>query len=370
MDELITKYLESNLTEQEEIVLYEWVRKDEQNLDYFKVRIAKHGISDSDFMNINSEASFKKLKSRIETNQKPEKTLKLSPIYKFAATILLLLGLAFLINENLDNPVEDGVNLVDLVTKGNNSQITLKLADGTLKVIGKDKEVLSYTNKSYKGEELAFNELIVPRGEVFKIILSDSTIVWLNADSKLRYPKYFIKDLDSRKVILEGEAYFDVAHNTNQPFIVTTNSIDVKVLGTEFNVSSYPNHETVSTTLVKGSVSINEKNKQENSILITPNHQASFNKNSNVLSSKFVNTENYTAWIQKRIVFDDLPFAQILEKIERVYNVDIKNNDKKLNQERFTGEFDVENIEVIFKALSNTINFEYEINQNQIIIKK
>jgi len=247
----------------------------------------------------------------------------------------------------------------------NNAQTTLKLADGTIKVIGKDKKELSYIQETSKKEELAYNELIVPRGEVFKIILSDSTIVWLNADSKLRYPKFFLKNLDTRK-----EAYFDVAHNTEQPFIVETNSIDVKVLGTQFNVSSYPNHEVISTTLVKGSVSINEKNKQENSILITPDQQASFNKNSNELSSKFVNTENYTAWIQKRIVFDKMPFAHILEKIERTYNVNIQNNNEELNKELFTGEFDVENIETIFKALSTSINFEYDITKNQIIIKK
>ncbi len=370
MDKLILKYLESSLTKHEETILYDWIKNNAENLEYFKTVVRQYGINDPDFMVFDSEMSFKKLKSRIETKQSSEKLFRLRPYLKYAAVILLLLGVGVILNQEFEGTAEENPTVVNSEKQENNAQTTLKLADGTIKVIGKDKKELSYIQETSKKEELAYNELIVPRGEVFKIILSDSTIVWLNADSKLRYPKFFLKNLDTRKVILEGEAYFDVAHNTEQPFIVETNSIDVKVLGTQFNVSSYPNHEVISTTLVKGSVSINEKNKQENSILITPDQQASFNKNSNELSSKFVNTENYTAWIQKRIVFDKMPFAHILEKIERTYNVNIQNNNEELNKELFTGEFDVENIETIFKALSTSINFEYDITKNQIIIKK
>ena len=170
-------------------------------------------------------------------------------------------------------------------------------------------------------------------------------------------------------VQLEGEAFFDVAHNKNKPFMVITKGVHVEVLGTKFNVSSYANEKFINTTLVEGSVNAIDANNANNSIVIKPGFQASFQKEIMDMTSKKVNTLDYTSWMEKVITFNDTPFENLIATIERTYNVQIINENEQIKNERFTGEFDIENIETIFKALSSNFYFEYEINNNKITIK-
>lgn len=368
MDTLIAKYLDSTLTTEEEKSLYSWVKENDTNLEYFKNTIYTYGIKDLDSITVDSEKSFENLKLRINKKETKVVSINWNTYLKYAAVIAVIVTSGFFFLKTDSKNIEQ-TTVTTTTPEAANEGIILKLADGTTKTL--KEEELSYANEGSDNETLVYNELIVPKGEVFKVVLSDGTIVWLNADSKIKYPKYFLKNLDTREVVLEGEAFFDVTHNASQPFIVKTNDIDVQVLGTKFNVSSYPINTTVATTLVEGSVKVNEKGQKDNSLLITPSQQASFDKNSKGLSAKKVNVDDYIAWIEKRIVFKDMAFRNILTKIERAYDVDIVNNTNiDLMNEKFTGEFHNEDIEVIFKALSTTIDFEYEIINKQIIIKK
>ncbi len=370
MDKLIQKYLEGNLSNKEVASLYKWVTKNENNLEYFKNKIFEFGFEDDSLALFEEELSLRKLKKRIQHGEIPTKKSFIPGYLKYAAAIVLLfsLGYWFLDSQRSTENIMNSSSVVD-TNEAEPTKIILKLPDGSVKTFNHQEEGYSLLNKTVLNKVNKFGELIVPRGEVFKIILSDSTTVWLNSESKLRFPENFNVVSDNRTVFLEGEAFFDVTHNEKKPFIVKTSSINVNVLGTKFNVSSYTNESVVHTTLVQGSVSVDQKDNLQNSILISPNQQAQFNKNSDILSSQIVNTDHYTAWLQKRIVFRNMPFKDIIEKIERVYDVEIINQNKSLNLEHFTGEFDKDKIETIFKALSTSINFNYEINEKQITIK-
>ncbi|MBN2814388.1 MAG: FecR domain-containing protein [Bacteroidales bacterium] len=168
-------------------------------------------------------------------------------------------------------------------------------------------------------------EVIAPIGSRTVVQLSDGTEVNLNYGSKIKYPRNFIGD--TREIILSGEAYFDVAHNQQKPFIVKTGKLDVKVLGTEFNVKAYPDDNFISTTLVKGSVAL-EKNlpgeKPKSIETMIPGQHITYN----ICSDKFTSTQGsidkYIAWKEGRLVFDNESITDIAEQLERIFNVKIE----------------------------------------------
>ena len=203
-----------------------------------------------------------------------------------------------------------------------------------------------------------------------RLKLSDGTLVWLNAGSKLRFPQSFVDADKNRMVYLEGEAFFDVAKNRERPFIVNTQEVDVKVLGTKFNISSYDTDDYIATTLVEGSVGVYETRTPENGIYLTPSFQANYDKFGNNFSKTEVDTDIYTAWMQDRLVIDNLKFSEILVRLERRYSVKFVNKAESLNDEIYKGEFVNEDIESVLKTISLSTPFKYEINQNVITITK
>jgi hypothetical protein len=371
MKELIKKYLNFNTTLQEEKQLNDWIYKDAKNLNFFKKEIYEYGIQNHSEEIFDIEKSLAATKRKLNISKpKPKRIIYLKKYYKYAAIFILVIcsQIYFLIKkDNLPNIQNESFKAESLAKDP--QKIILTLNDGTKKIIADKKEMISYLDKKTTTTKIEYNEITVPRGQVFQILLSDSTKVWLNAETKIKYPKYFIKNSKTRTVFLDGEAFFDVSHNKNQPFIVATNGINVEVLGTKFNVSSYPTQKNIHTTLVEGSVKVIDTTAINNSLLIKPSQQASFNRKEKSLVSKKVNTNDYTAWMDKRIVFQDITLEEVLEKIARVYNVEIVNNNEAMKKEKFTGEFDVEDINTIFKALSTSIKFNYQIKKNRILIK-
>jgi len=368
---IIKKYLENKATSLEKKKLQVWVLKSKENKKKFKEDIILYLLDNKEYQKVDYEKEFEKFLEQInKANQKKEKVFQLSNFYKYVAILIVCLSLVYFANNFYDNtnieaPITNDLDKLD----SNTDEIVLTLEDGTKKVLNKEQEQISYRNHKSHKEVLVFNEIKVPKGQVFRLILSDSTIVWLNAESKLKYPKFFINSSKTRNVTLEGEAFFEVTSNKNKPFLVHTNNIEIEVLGTKFNVSSYKNDDFINTTLVEGSVNVRETD-GDNAILLNPSFQASFQKNNTTFTSKKVNTLDFTAWMDKKIIFNDISFEKLVVKIERTYNVKIVNNNEKLKKARFTGQFDIESIETIFKALSISYDFKYTINNNNITIKE
>ncbi|MGI6573439.1 MAG: FecR family protein [Fermentimonas sp.] len=166
-------------------------------------------------------------------------------------------------------------------------------------------------------------EIIAPIGSRTVVQLSDGTEVNLNYGSKIKYPRNFIGD--TREITLSGEAYFNVAHNPEKPFIVKTGELNVKALGTEFNVNAYPEDENIATTLVEGKVII-EKILPDNKIgrieTMVPNQHLTYNLKTGKISSNQVNVENYIAWKEGKLVFDNTSILDVTEKLGRMFNVE------------------------------------------------
>ena len=382
---LIKKLAENNISSTEKRKLEEWVLSNDENLKIFSDTYKEyqkniHNAFDTD-------AAFKKFKSSITT--KDSKVFKLSTFYKYAAVLIILISLGYFLFDNSSTAnLETIVKTNTDVSTDNNSgtYITIKLADGSKRVITsnsdedlKDASGNIIANNSDKGlrfkndlktKELVYNEIYIPNGKIFKLELSDGTTVWLNAGTRFKFPQNFTQQTNNRTVYLDGEAYFDVTKNKDKSFIVHTKDINVEVLGTQFNVSSYANEAAVSTTLVEGSVNVFSNTSQETKMQLRPNFQAKYSKVDRHLSKVEVNTEIYTSWINNKLIINNLKFHEILKKLERKYDISITNKVHKLNNEIYTGEFENETIETIFETISLSTTFNYTIHGNKIIITK
>lgn len=242
-----------------------------------------------------------------------------------------------------------------------------------------------------------FYKVTVAYGSKSTIELPDGSTVTLNSGSTLKYPSVFAAE--NRTVILDGEAFFDVKKNPSKPFLVKTKDITVKVLGTTFNVKSYPDDNLTEATLVTGKVEIIRNNdnsdlsKSQNTLVLAPNQKAVFYRESDelalkveepkvetiereaplelkVLVQKEIKTENVISWKNNILVFNSEPFGDIIKKLERWYNVEVTLKYTKLSPVVFSGKFDKESVQEVLHALSLIEPFKYEINKNQILIFK
>ena len=240
-------------------------------------------------------------------------------------------------------------------------------------------------------------ELNTPIGSHTRLALTDGTEIWVNAGSKLRYPGHFSGK--ERIVYLEGEAFFNVKKDPSHPFIVKTSNLNVKALGTTFNVKAYPGEGTIETTLVDGIVMIEEnagKTNQNNSIRLMPNQKATYirkegrlfltrkeqekigtheltvqsvmREKESVIITTDVNTELYTSWIDNKLVFDNETFESIASKLERRYGAVIRFRQEEIKSYRFSGKFPEISIDRALNALQFASPFHYEIKQDTIFI--
>lgn len=177
--------------------------------------------------------------------------------------------------------------------------------------------------------------LSVPRGGEFKIELEDGTEVWLNAQSRLIYPETFSHE--ERRVQLEGEAYFKVAKDASKPFFVETYNQQIRVLGTEFNINSYQEDNTVQTTLVTGRIAMQQKGDDSREMILTPGHQAVFDKGQQSMKVKRVDTEVVTSWKEGMFVFEDQNLASIMLTLSRWYDFTYEFLDHKAATTVFMG---------------------------------
>ena len=235
-------------------------------------------------------------------------------------------------------------------------------------------------------------EVITRNGSKSNILLPDGSSVWLNAGSRLTYDSLYGTSL--REVTLSGEAYFDVVKNPKKPFIIHTGKINIRVLGTIFNVRSYPEDKTIETSLIKGSIEVSFPSHPSKKIILKPNQKliiektvsnTSANTNRGVtdpdplISIQHLNrigsdsSITETGWMENRLYFDDMSFHDLLQNMERKYGVTFKVADSALNMIHFTGSFQNETVSQALDALrltaeQSTADFTYEISGNQVFI--
>lgn len=182
--------------------------------------------------------------------------------------------------------------------------------------------------------EAGFNNLQTPKGGEYQITLPDGTKVWLNSASSLRFPAAF-KGV-KRQVILNGEAYFEVAKNAAMPFVVAIGKTEIKVLGTHFNVAGYQDDEIATTTLLEGSVQLT---KGKNQRLLSPGQQASVSKNSDQIQISQANVAQAMAWKNGYFRFDDQDIRSIMKQVSRWYDVEVEFKQNQMSNKQFGGTF-------------------------------
>lgn len=217
-------------------------------------------------------------------------------------------------------------------------------------------------------EMVTYEEFTTPSGQRAMVKLHDGTTVWLNARSTLRYPNHFARE--ERKVELDGEAFFDVEHNEHKPFVVSTEKLDIKVLGTKFNVFAYKGREEFNTALLEGSVKVYERMNEEKALFMNPNECVEL-KDNKLVKRPMGNTD-FLLWKEGIYAFDDVPFEDIIKKFELYYDIVITVNNSKLMKYKFSGKFrQRDGVESALRTLRKVYYFIYikDEENNNIVIR-
>jgi len=292
-----------------------------------------------------------------------------------AASVAAILIISFFIF-NPQNNVVDNSNLVS-ANPGKN-QAVLIMSDGS-KVSLSDSSDLKLTDVSgaeisiedgkniqYKNvpadlEKIAINTIVVPRAGIYSVTLSDGTKVWINSESKISYPVSFSGE--KREVTLSGEAYFEVAHDRNHPFIVNCNGNSVTVTGTEFNVESYDYKRTI-TTLVKGGVILSGSS---GSVNLTPGMQGIIANNE--ISTLNVNAQQYSSWKDGFFEFDNMTLGEMVVKLSRWYDVEFEFSNEELANLTFTATFPKEeNLSFIVKLIERISSARFVTSNDKVVV--
>jgi hypothetical protein len=256
------------------------------------------------------------------------------------------------------------------LTKDNS---TITVNDAANQVIVNDSIIEFHKNTDIGKQKIQINAVVIPYGMKSELLLADGTKVWLNAGSRLAFPSKFIGKI--REVYLEGEACFKVKKDEKRPFIVKAGELDIKVLGTFFNVSAYMTDATIETVLLDGSVAIvNPKafGLGQNEIVLVPNQKASFSREVNEISvSDESDVDLYVAWTNGFLKYERESISSVLKKVERYYNVEIHLPSNYPGDDEITGKLDLkESLDAVMVVLADASGFEYRIIKNKVIIQK
>ncbi|MGF7079295.1 FecR family protein [Mucilaginibacter sp. UYCu711] len=294
----------------------------------------------------------------IQPQAKPFVSKVLWPRIAAAASVLLILSVSIYYFTNTNQPKQKAVVVKQVIpdVKPGGNRAMLTLANGQQIVLtdvknGKLAEQGDITiDKTADGRvvyaplsaqmnapgKLLYNTMTTPRGGQYNLTLSDGTRVWLNAASSITYPVTFIGN--ERRVVVNGEAYFEVAHNADKPFKVESFNQEITVLGTHFNVKSYDDDGGISTTLLSGSINLKNIHSGE-AKLLAPGQQAKIGRNTNTFTIKTVNPEDAISWKNGYFLFDNQEIKSIMKIMSRWYDIDIQYKNTMNEHDRFGGTF-------------------------------
>ncbi|MEK6478420.1 FecR domain-containing protein [Catalinimonas sp. 4WD22] len=202
------------------------------------------------------------------------------------------------------------------------------------------------------------------KGEKLTFTLKDSTVIQLNSESTLKY-----KPSSGREVFLEGEAFFDVARDTLRPFRIYTRSITTTVLGTSFNIKAFTNEDDIAVSVVSGKVKVEQQDTtQKKTLHLAPGEQALYTHQDTAFTKKKFEYQEVISWKDGRLYFKNARFAEVITTLERWYGVEIEVQRKGI-ENGFSGSYTNRSLESVLEGMSFVLEFEYEINNNQITIK-
>jgi ferric-dicitrate binding protein FerR (iron transport regulator) len=358
-EELLLRYLQNRLTKEEKSQLREWLAGDPEHGRLLSIYKKCWSLSYPDLPLSDSETE-KEINIFQERFLQSDKKRRIIPrgirkVLQYAAVFAAAFGLSFLLFKSL-----------------------------------------------YRGPEIqnAFNEIITTPGEKSQVVLADGSKIWVNACTKLRYPVNL--RAEEVELYLEGEAYFDLKKIPGRHITVHTSQLNIKVIGTAFNLKSYSDEDVIEATLVRGKIAIEDASGKgnEKQILLAPNQSAVYFKKSgrieasslsehriknaetiegleqlakknqsNIIVEEAVDIQPQISWIEGKMVFRKETFETLANRLERRYNVKINIKDDRLRKTRFSGTFEKESIEQVMHALSYPVPFKYTIIKDSIVIE-
>jgi len=355
------------------------------------IRLAAQIIShcQSDQMNLGEEKidlMWEEVISKSGT-AKPKNRFRFSAYFQIAASVALLISLTLYfydftgeksIRKFAEKKVEMGAEA--RIIKSDGSEYRLTFNDSHIKYDPDGKEIV-IEEKNDKNEKLTnqpketkavFNQIVVPYGRKHSVTLCDGTVVMLNSGSDLVFPPKFSDN--KREVFLKGEGYFEVAKDPGRPFIVYTELMNVKVLGTHFNISAYENEKSVSAVLVEGSIEVfNNKLFNKNLCKIKPGEGCFLLENSSEFKIQNVDVSEYVSWKDGFFQIRDKPLGNITKKVEKYYNKTIVFEDNELAHRIISGKLVLDpTFEKTLDFLAKTTKSQYKVNDNgaYVFLKK
>ena len=363
---LIYKKITQGLSLEEEKVFKSWFDEDLSHQEYF-YRVKEQ---------------IEKEKTSIHKSRHLSFVLK----YGAAAAVAFLIGISVYNYSSLKGyftkSSEKDAELVNTPIGPVNADATLVLADGTNVSLTKksnfkreEVEVIEnkvvYSDEAKKTNNLksAFNTLIVPKGGVYELLLSDGSKAWLNSDSQLKYPVNFLKNQPRKVELVYGEVYFEVSpssENNGTHFIVESNGQEIEVLGTHFNIKAYPNEDKQVTSLLEGSIKLSYKGNER---MLKPNQRAIIFKDRTGIEIEEFDNQEDVLWVMGVFAFNNYTLEDISKVLMRWYDVEIVFSRKDLVEERFNGVFRKnQNLTQILDILSKSTSLNYRRNGKRIEI--
>lgn len=377
---LIQRYVSGNATEEERNEVERWMAESEEHgvlMEKFRSDVfLQEQLAEHDIFDV--EVAFNRFR---KSKREKERRLLVYRVAGVAAVLLVVLGVAVYSWIRKETGPENMAQLVEVLSPGS-SRATLILAGGKevhlndsmhleikeqmamIKVKGDEvyySEDAEYADSS--DLQPSINKVVTSRGGEYKLVLSDGTKVWLNADSRFEFPSKFVGQ--ERCVYVEGEVYFEVAKDVSHPFVVTTKQAKVRVLGTSFNVRAYPD-EIYRTTLLEGCVEVLYK---KDVVKLQPHEQWILDEGVGRVAP--VNVRMAASWKNGSFAFDDEPLLNVFQELERWYDVHVFIANEEIREMKFTGIFPrYANMDKVLNIVELATGVSCKVSNRTIVISK
>ncbi len=265
--------------------------------------------------------------------------------------------------------IEESQEIVSTVGRLKNIKVWTAMAASLLLLVVSG--FLMFINSSDFKNTLGLIKKQNDKGMRSEILLPDGSIVWLNAESELKFPEKF--DKDSREIYLTGEAFFEISRDESRPFIIHMDKNHIRVLGTSFNVKAYDEEDLVETTVVTGKVAFIRNGLRatkdfNDTLFLTPNYKVLYSKETGKLTKTTANTHEATAWKEGKLIFKSNSFSTISRALERTYGKRIIFDNERIGNCKLTGTFENNSLEEIMILITKTNDYTYEITDETLTI--
>lgn len=380
--EIIVEYFSGNLNEERKEELLNWVEESEEHEHFFKKYI-------QELYAIKVAGEWDSIRVHESRNRVFDDIRRFRSLRWFgvaAAVVVLLFSSVFLFvyKDSKDSFVEKKIISELMIQHQDRHQAVLSIGENKKMILHNSMRETIYSDSNShvfmddsctvhyekvdrkEVKEVARHTLEVPNGSEFRVTLSDGTQVWMNAGSKLSYPEYF--EGGTREVFLEGEAYFEVVHNAEMPFVVKTADMGITVLGTSFNVKGYPDDEEVITTLATGKIEQSYVTTGER-IILTPSEQAIYNKSNGLLKRVRVDVNEVIGWKDGRVIMKNKPLKEIFKELARWYDFEVEYKNERLKDTRFYLNMDrYDDIKMVLEKLQKTNGIKFIFYGRKIMV--